>query len=260
MEIAADATNRINSCYISMNKRLKKILKRFLYVHLFIGLALGFTHCRFSKYAEKSYAKAQKQKPFDVIIVPGVPYEKAKTNSVMTLRLYWAKHLYDSGYAKNIIFSGSSVYTHFVEGIAMKIMADSLGIPSDHTFYETKAEHSTENVYYSLKMAKEKGFQKIALATDPYQSAMLRSFIRRHCPEVKQIPIVFKLLDIDDRSLPKIDTTAAYASDFVSLMERESFWDRLRGTLGKRVIEDKKIVRREKEIARREKVSASTGN
>jgi vancomycin permeability regulator SanA len=253
MEIAANATNEIKSCYISMNQRLKKILKGFLYVHIFLGLALGLTQCSFSNYADKSYAKAQKEKPFDVIIVPGVPYEKAKTNSVMTLRLYWAKHLYDSGYTKNIIFSGSSVYTHFVEGIAMKIMADSLGIPTDHTFYETKAEHSTENVYYSWKMAKEKGFQKIAVATDPYQSAMLRSFIRRHCPDVKQIPIVFKLLDIDDRSLPKIDTTAAYKSDFVSIMERESFWNRLRGTLGKRVIEDKKI-------ARREKTSASTGN
>jgi len=236
-----------------MNKRLKQILKGFLYVPLFLGLALAFTHCSFSNYADRSYAKAQKEKPFDVIIVPGVPYAKAKTNSVMTLRLFWAKHLYDSGYAKNIIFSGSSVYTHFVESIAMKIMADSLGIPSDHTFYETKAEHSTENVYYSWKMAKEKGFQKIALATDPYQSAMLRRFIRRHCPEVKQIPIVFKLLDIDDRSLPKIDTTAAFVNDFVSIKERESFWDRLRGTLGKRVIDDKKD-------ARREKTASSTAN
>src|SRR3989337_931757 len=203
MEIEANATNKIKCCYISMNNRLKKISKGFLYMYLFLGLALGLTQCSFSNYADKSYAKAQKEKPFDVIIVPGVPYEKAKTNSVMTLRLFWAKHLYDSGYTKNIIFSGSSVYTHFVEGIAMKIMADSLGIPTDHTFYETKAEHSTENLYYSWKMAREKGFQKIAVATDPYQSAMLRSFIRRHCPDVKQVPIVFKLLDIDDRSLDR---------------------------------------------------------
>ncbi len=236
-----------------MNKRFKKLLKGFLYVPLFLGLTLGFTHCTFSNYAEKSYAKAKKEKPFDVIIVPGVPYEKAMTTSVMTLRLFWAKHLYDSGYTKNIIFSGSSVYTHFIESIAMKIMADSLGIPSDHTFSEKRAEHSTENVYYSWKMAKEMGFEKIALATDPYQSAMLRRFLKRHCPDVKQIPIVFKLLDIDDRSLPRIDTTAAYVNDFVSLMERESFWARLRGTLGKRVIEDKKE-------ARRDKTTASTGN
>src|SRR5688500_6759381 len=188
-------------------KTLKKILKFVLYFHVLLALALVLTHCSFSNYAERSYAKAKKDKPFDVIIVPGVPYDKAATTSVMTLRLYWAKHLYDSGFTKNIIFSGSSVYTPFVEGIALKIMADSLYIQSEHTFYETKAEQSTENIYYSWKMAKEKGFQKIALASDPYQSAILKRFMKKYTPGVKSIPIVFPLLDIDDRSLPKIDTT-----------------------------------------------------
>lgn len=221
-----------------MNATFKKILTWFLYFHVFMGLALVLTQCSFSKYAERSYARAKKEKPYDVIIVPGVPYDKSATTSVMTLRLYWAKHLYDSGYTKNIIFSGSSVYTHFVEGIAMKIMADSLGIPPNNTFYETKAEHSSENVYYSWKMAKEKGFEKIAVATDPYQAALLRRFIRRYTPGVKTVPIVFDLLDIEDRSLPKIDTTAAYVKDFVSITERESFWERFRGTMGKRVREE----------------------
>lgn len=238
-------------------KALKKILKFFLYFHVLLALALVLTHCSFSNYAERSYARAKKDKPFDVIIVPGVPYEKSATTSVMTLRLYWAKHLYDSGYTKNIIFSGSSVYTHFVEGIAMKIMADSLGIPSDHTFYETKAEHSTENVYYSWKMAKEKGFEKIALATDPYQAALLRRFTRRYCPDVKHIPIVFGLLDIDDRSLPKIDTTAAYAENFVSIMERESFWERFKGTMGRRIKDE---IKREGKKEKGEKTAALTGN
>lgn len=244
-----------------MNKRLKEILRSTLYFHVFVALALILTQCSFTKYAERSYARAEKEKPYDVIIVPGVPYEKAATTSVMTLRLYWAKHLYDSGFTKNIIFSGSSVYTHFVEGIAMKIMADSLGIPSDHTFYETRAEHSTENVYFSWKMAKEKGFEKIAVATDPYQAAMLRRFIRRYTPGVKAVPIVFSKLDIDDRSLPKIDTTAAYVHNFVSITERESFWERFRGTLGKRVREEVKAQEKsERAEARKEKSLVVTGN
>lgn len=240
-----------------MKKTLKKILRWFLYFHVFVGLALVLTHCSFSNYAEKSYERAKEEKPFDVIIVPGVPYDKSATTSMMTLRLYWAKHLYDSGFTKNIIFSGSSVYTPFVEGITMKIMADSLGIPPEHTFYETKAEHSTENVYYSWKMAKEKGFQKIALASDPYQSAMLRRFMRRYTPDVKSIPIVFPLLDIDDRSLPKIDTTAAFINDFVSITERESFWERFRGTLGKKVKED---VREMKERNKKQRSALVTAN
>jgi hypothetical protein len=228
---------------------IKKILRWFIYIHVFVALMLLLTHCSATKYAEKCYTQAKKEKPFDVIIVPGVPYDKAATTSVMTMRLYWAKQLYDSGFTKNIIFSGSSVYTHFVEGIAMKIMADSLGIPCGNTFSETRAEHSTENVYYSWKLAKEKGFEKIALATDPYQASLLRRFMKKYTPGMKSVPIVFSLLDIDDRSLPKIDTTAAYAHNFVSIMERESFWQRFRGTMGKRVKEE---VKQEKENAKAE--------
>lgn len=249
-----NATKEITGCYKIMKRMFKKILKWFIYFHVFMGMCLILTHCTFTKYAERSYSKAKREKPFDVIIVPGVPYDKAATTSVMTLRLYWAKHLYDSGFTRNIIFSGGSVYTHFVEGIAMKVMADSLGIPPDRTFYEATAEHSTENVYYSWKMAREKGFQKIALATDPYQAALLRRFIRKYTPGVKSVPIVFSLLDIDDRSLPKIDTTAAYVRDFVSITERESFWERFRGTMGKRVREDIK------QVSKRDKTALISGN
>jgi uncharacterized SAM-binding protein YcdF (DUF218 family) len=244
-----------------MNRIVKKILKWFIYFHVFLALVLVLTHCSVSKHAERSYEQARKDKPYDVIIVPGVPYDKAATTSVMTLRLYWAKHLYDSGFTKNIIFSGSSVYTHFVEGIAMKIMADSLGIPPDHTFYETKAEHSTENIYYSWKMAREKGFQKIALATDPYQAALLRRFMRRYTPGVKTVPIVFGLLDIDDRSLPKIDTTAAFVQNFVPITKREGFWERFQGTMGKRVREDvKREKANEREEAKKQKEALSSAN
>jgi len=240
---------------------MKKILRWVIYFHVFMGLTLLLTRCSVTKYAEKCYTRAQKEKPFDVIIVPGVPYDKSATTSMMTMRLYWAKQLYDSGFTKNIIFSGSSVYTHFVEGIAMKIMADSLGIPSGNTFYETKAEDSTENVYFSWRLAREKGFTKIALATDPYQAALLKRFMRRYTPGMKSIPIVFNLLDIDDRSLPKIDTTAAYVPDFVSITKRESFWQRFQGTMGRRVKEEAKQEKiNAKEEARREKASLSSAN
>lgn len=224
-----------------MNKRVKKGIRIFVYVHVFIALGLLLTYCSFSRYANKSYEQAKKDKPYDVVIVPGVPYEKESTTSVMRMRIFWAKHLYDSGYTKNIIFSGSAVYSHFVEGIVMKIIADSLGIPPEHTFSETKAEHSTENVYYSWKMAKSMGFQRIALATDPFQSRMLRSFARKYCPGVNSIPVVFDKLDIESKYLPVIDTTAAYVSDFVSITERESFWQRFRGTMGKRIVEEVKV-------------------
>lgn len=219
---------------------MKRFVKIVIYIHIVLAFALLLTHCSFKRYAKKSYEQATKDKPYDVVIVPGVPYEKENTTSVMTMRVFWAKHLYDSGYTRNIIFSGSSVYSPFVEGIAMKVMADSLGIPADHTFAETKAKHSTENVYYSWKMAKRMGFKKIALATDPFQSRMLKSFIKKYCPEVKSVPIVFDVLDIQNKSLPVIDTTSAYVKDFVSITEREGFWERFNGTMGKKIKEEVK--------------------
>lgn len=228
-----------------MHPRLKKLLKFVGYTFACLIITGLLTHCSFSRYANKSYARAKNEKPYDVIIVPGVPYEPKSVSSVMQMRILWAKHLYDSGYTKNIIFSGSAVYSHFIESVSMKVIADSLGIPSDHTFSESKAEHSTENVYYSWKMAKEMGFNKIALATDPFQSVMLRSFIKKYCPDVKSVPIVFDMISLSAYPLPAIDTTSAFVTNFVSIVDRESFWKRFAGTRGKRIVEE---VKHEKEI------------
>lgn len=220
-----------------MKAIVKKIGRIILFLHVLLAIALLLTYCSYKKFARESYQQAKEDRPYDVIIVPGVPYEKEKTTSVMKMRLLWAKHLYDSGYTKNIIFSGSSVYTHFVEGIAMKVIADSLGLPSDHLFAETKAEHSTENVYYSWKLAKELGFQKIALATDPFQTKMLIGFTEKYCPGVACIPMVPGIINLD-QSLPLVDTTSFFNKEFISIKERESFWKRFQGTRGRKVIEE----------------------
>ena len=47
-----------------------------------------------------------------------------------------------------------------------------------------------------------------------------------------------KLKDIDDKKLPAIDPAVAYVENFVSIKERESFWTRLKYTMGKRVKEE----------------------
>jgi uncharacterized SAM-binding protein YcdF (DUF218 family) len=220
-----------------MSKKIcVRILKALMYAQVFLLTGLLFTQCTFTHYARRSYALARKEKPYDVVVVPGVPYEGDRTTGVMKMRLFWAKHLYDSGFTRNIIFSGSSVYTPYVESIVLKIMADSLGVPPQHVFSETRAEHSTENAYYSWKMAKELGFTKIALATDPFQAGMLRAFIKKYCPGMQAIPIVFdEMKDIDDKQLPRINPAPAYVENFVSVKQRESFWTRFRYTMGKRV-------------------------
>jgi uncharacterized SAM-binding protein YcdF (DUF218 family) len=208
-----------------------------------------FSGCTFSRYAKRSFQRAAVERPYDAIIVPGIPYQEESTSAVMKMRLLWAKYLYDNGYAKNIIFSGSAVYSPYIESVAMKIMADSMGIPRHHIFCEMQAEHSTENVYYSWRMAKGLGFKKIVLATDPFQARMLKSFIRKNTPGIKTIPVVFDYIDLDSFSLPQIDASAAYVNDFVSIRERESWWRRVQGTMGRRVKEEKRMEARERSSA-----------
>lgn len=226
-----------------MKTFVKNILKISYSLFTLVVVTLVLTHCSFKRYAAESYAEAKKGAPYDVIIVPGVPYNDGAVNQIMKMRVFWAKHLYDSGYAKNIIFSGSSVYSPYIEGVIMKIMADSLGIPPEHTFAETEAEHSTENVYYSWKMAKKMGFKKIALATDPFQAGMLKNFTKEYCSEVCTIPVIFGSMSIGSKTLPNINVSSAFVKNFVPLTEREGFWERFRGTRGKRIKEEIRLER-----------------
>lgn len=182
----------------------------------------------------KFYHKASAAAPFDVIIVPGIPYQDQDwSKNVMKDRVVWSLYLYRKGIAGNVIFSGNAVYSPYVEGKIMAMHAISLGIPEQHVFSETKAEHSTENLIYSCRLAKKMGFAKIALATDPVQSNSLKFFAWDYGIKVVFIPIVYDSLrcfKID--SSFQIDPSTAYVSEFVPLPQRENFIKRLMGTLG----------------------------
>ena len=120
----------------------------------------------------------------------------------------------------------------------MALYAIALGIPKEHVFSETKAQHSTENLYYVYLKSKNLGFTKIALATDPFQAKQLKRFARLRIGEnTGIIPIVFDTLRALQPFMtdPAIDYKKAYNSDFILLKSRESFWKRLRGTMGKNI-------------------------
>lgn len=194
--------------------------------------------CSFSDKATQQYYEKASVKSYDMIAVPGVPFTEAGWDSTMKARVYWAKHLFDKGIAKNIMFSGSSVSSPYYEGEIMALYAIALGIPKEHVYSEIKAQHSTENLYYVFLKSKKMGFTRLALATDPYQAKQLRRFARERIgQDVGIIPIVFDTL----RKLqpyminPEIDYQKAYDSNYVSLKSRESFWKRLRGTMGKNI-------------------------
>ncbi|MES1218530.1 MAG: YdcF family protein [Bacteroidota bacterium] len=202
---------------------------------LFLPAALVVSACSFSgKATKKLFTKASAGAPYDVIIVPGSPLENGKWGRTMKGRIYWAKFLFEKGIAKNIMFSGASVYTPYYEAKVMSLYAQALGIPGKNIYEELKAEHSTENVYYSYKYAQKLGFKKIALASDPFQTRMLRKYARKKVSaDIALIPFVVDTLEKIDPAMidPVIDFQPAFNPDFISIKKRDSFWKRMRGTL-----------------------------
>lgn len=175
-------------------------------------------------------------KPYDAIIVPGIQFRAPAWDKVLQLRLIWAKHLYDRGLAKNIITSGGSVYTPYVEARIMAEYLVAMGIPREHIFIEDKAEHSTENVWYGYKLAKKQGFKSVAVCSDPFQSKMLYGFTRRKLHrEVYFLPAIFDTLRGLPHDTPVINHQALRLSEFTPITEKYSKWQRLRGTLGKNI-------------------------
>mgnify|MGYP003952045897 CR=1 FL=1 len=213
---------------------MKKIHSCFLIALLFLTLGCTVINpIRSSPY--RTFKSNIRGMPFDVIIVPGVPYHGETWSKTMRYRVLWSKFLIDKGYANNVIYSGSAVYSPFVESKIMALYGKELGIPEQNIFTEEKAEHSTENLFYSYEIAKQMGFIKIALATDPFQINNLRQYISKNNYDLTLLPLVVDSVIIMDQTEPNIINTSALVdtATFVSIKDRESILKRLGGTMGR---------------------------
>jgi uncharacterized SAM-binding protein YcdF (DUF218 family) len=234
---------------------------RGILVILFIGIVfLQSCSLVFAPSAEKLYTRAVEKEPYDAIIVPGLPFDGDKWSDLLKVRIYWASFLYTKGIAKNVIFSGAAVYTPYIEAEIMAMYGEALGIPAENIFVEKRAEHSTENLYYSYQLAKDLGFKKIALATDPWQGRFLYFFAKKKDIPVTYIPAQFDSLMNMFKVDPVIEFQKAYVNNFVSIKEKESFFQRLKGTGGKKIVyeEEEKNRQREEVYLRREDSFDST--
>ncbi len=201
-------------------------------------LVFSLESCYYSTKNCNRLLKKAKTESYDIIIVPGCPLETGKWSSAMKARVYWSKYLFDKGIAKNVMYSGSAVYTPYYEGIIMGMYAEAIGIPKEHIFTELKAEHSTENIYYSYIKSIKLGFKHIALASDPFQTRMLKSFVNRKVDHnIGLIPMVFDTLEALESTMidPVIDYNKAFVKNFIPLTEREGFWKRFKGTQGRSI-------------------------
>ncbi len=215
-----------------------KPLKHICFRVLFLGVqSMVMTGC-FTYTAQKKFNKALTETAYDAIIVPGVPLENGVWSDVMKARVYWSVYLYKKGIAKNIIYSGSAVYTPYIEAQVMALYAEKLGVPKENIFIEKEAEHSTENLFYSYKLSQNLGFNNVALSSDPFQSKVLEKYAYKYDLPVDFLPVVFPILDSIPKINPDIDESKAFVENFISIEERESFFKRFAGTRGKNIRHD----------------------
>ena len=200
---------------------MKSVAKILLVALLIGGIVFYITSCHIKRDTIRIYSTNVKHAPFDVIIVPGIPYSKEEPEYMMSVRLRWAMTLYRQGITRNIIFSGSAVHSPYVEGSYMKIIADSLGVPSANTFVEDKALHSTENITYGLQLADSLGFKKIAVATDPFQSIYLSKMYSSQNLTLAFLPLNVDSMNAYKLPLPDVNVSAAYVKNFIPLEKRK---------------------------------------
>ncbi len=86
---------------------------KFLFIVL---LSMLYAGCSlFRPTPAKLFKRALKNQPYDVVIVPGVPFDGNSWSMAMRGRVIWASYLVNKGIAKNVIFSGGAVYTPYIE-------------------------------------------------------------------------------------------------------------------------------------------------
>lgn len=163
--------------------------------------------------------KSFKQGPFDAIFVPGCPYLKPEYESLLISRVYWSKYIWEQGMTERILYSGSSVYTPFVEAKIMKEIAICTGVDSSIIRIETKAQHSTENLFYCHQMAIDSGWNNVALATDVFQMSVLEKYIDAMGYDIKLLPLDFDQLGMIEKFDISIDPTNAFVENFIPITD-----------------------------------------
>lgn len=207
-----------------MYMKIKRIVSRALLLICLTSLCFGSIHFYYHAFylPEKLFRESLAQPPADVIIVPGIPYGGGKWGFIMRYRVYWSVFLYKTGRAKNIIYSGAAVYTPYTEATIMALYAEKLGVPKEHIFTETKAEHTTENLYYSYLVAQQQGFKTIAFATDPFQSERITPYISKFRLNVTLLPMVIGTVNSIRMKEFRIESAKAYKLRFVPIGQRET--------------------------------------
>lgn len=123
---------------------------------------------------------------FDAVIIPGCPSEEDGSLSPCQMsRAAWAAILWQRGFAGAFITSGAAVHSRYVEADAIAAGMVALGVPAERIWLEENALHTDENMYFSLRIARALGFQRLAVASQKGHAAwscrMLEDWGQKGC-------------------------------------------------------------------------------
>jgi uncharacterized SAM-binding protein YcdF (DUF218 family) len=148
--------------YRTAQKRLTRfaVILAAIYLLVFYTPAIWFL-------AEPLKITDSPRKADAIVVFAGGVGESGKVGEGYLERTEYAVELYKAGFAKNIIFSSGYMYI-FKEPVMMKALAVSQGVPPEAIILEDKAMSTYQNVAFSEKILRDKGWNKILLVSSPY--------------------------------------------------------------------------------------------
>lgn len=133
---------------------------------------------------------AYEDAPFDAVIVPGCPSEEdGRVSACQWERAIWAAELVSAGSAREVILTGGAVYTPYVEAEGLAAAMISLGVPAERLHLEPLARHTDENAGFALELARELGFERLAVASVPVHAVLMDEMMLRWGVDVVGIPV-----------------------------------------------------------------------
>ncbi len=108
------------------------------------------------------------QNRFDVIVVLGTPSNRdGSLSPEQRSRVLEGVSEYGRHVAPHIVMTGGAAHNSIVEAHTMAVFAESLGVPADAVIEEAQAHNTIENVFYTLAILRQHGWNSAEFVTSP---------------------------------------------------------------------------------------------
>ncbi len=118
-----------------------------------------------------------------IIVLAGGVGESGQAGQGYEERVQKALELYQSGYARKILFCSGYVFL-FHETEMMKVLALSLGVPPEAILVESSAVNTRQNAVAVSKIAEDQGWKTVLLVSSPYHMRRARLAFHRAAPRL----------------------------------------------------------------------------